>query len=318
MNREEFYEKVRSELGAFFGSGQTVRLVENLKNNDTPLRGVTLAPESAQMVPVVYLEPYYERVREGQPMGKVLAQLASDLEAAGGRAPSLVPKDLSFEAIQDQLRVRVVDEKSNRERLKDLVYLPLPGGMAMTVYLELPSQGESHAQIQITRSLMASRGYREGELFQIGMENAMNALPPVLSSIEEFLFSGDREGPKNLLEQDRPVREDEMLVLTNATKELGAAALYYPGIQEKVAELVGGNYYVLPSSVHEVLIVPEKGPFTASQLLKTVMEINEREVAPQEKLADRVLFFHAQRQQLRIAAEPERERSMQKEKELWR
>lgn len=60
---------------------------------------------------------------------------------------------------------------------------------------------------------------------------------------------------------------------------------------EKVAELLGTNYYVLPSSIHELLILPDNGSMQLSELEAMVREVNATQVAPEDRLSDKVQYY---------------------------
>ena len=83
-------------------------------------------------------------------------------------------------------------------------------------------------------------------------------------------------------------------------------------LKEKIGEIVGKDYFVLPSSIHEVLIMPDNGQMTPMELAKMVKEINDNEVSPQDLLCSRVLRFRADTQELSVAADAERRREMER------
>lgn len=74
----------------------------------------------------------------------------------------------------------------------------------------------------------------------------------------------------------------------------GAAAIFYPGQMECIAKLMKGDYFILPSSIHETLIMPDNGEYSSSKdLKKMVIEVNSTEVNPSEKLSDEIYHFDA-------------------------
>ena len=88
------------------------------------------------------------------------------------------------------------------------------------------------------------------------------------------LFSPEKT---NLLDRDEPIAPEDigsMYVLTNTSGSLGAAALFYPDVKDKAAELLGSDYYILPSSVHEVILVPESPGINAAELCDMVKQAN--------------------------------------------
>ena len=105
-----------------------------------------------------------------------------------------------------------------------------------------------------------------------------------------------------------------MLVLTTEEGYLGASALFYTDMQKRIGEIVGGDYYVIPSSVHEVLIMPELGQMNPNDMAAMVKEINELQVAPDERLGNRVMHYRADLDKLQVVADMDRV----KEKEMVR
>ena len=87
-------------------------------------------------------------------------------------------------------------------------------------------------------------------------------------------------------------------VLTNVDRTLGAAVITREGLLQDISEKVGGSYYVLPSSTHEVLIVPMNGAFSKDELRNMVREVNENEVSAEDFLSNKVQVYSASRDKL--------------------
>ena len=113
---------------------------------------------------------------------------------------------------------------------------------------------------------------------------------------------------------DQMPEDAQLLVLTTEDGILGASTLYYPGMTDRIARIVGGNYYVLPSSVHEVLIMPEGGRMSPEEMAQMVREINENEVSPKERLGNRVLHYREDLLLLQVAADTDRDCTAREER----
>ena len=90
-----------------------------------------------------------------------------------------------------------------------------------------------------------------------------------------------------------PMRpEDEQLfVATVPDKTHGAGVLAYQNFMDQAAERVGGDFFILPSSIHEVLIVPDNGRMDLKELEAMVRDVNATQVAPADKLTDNVYHY---------------------------
>ena len=82
-----------------------------------------------------------------------------------------------------------------------------------------------------------------------------------------------------------------LTIVTNEQMLDGASVLFYPGQMDQIGELLKGDYYILPSSTHEMLVLPDNGEMTSRELKHMVMEVNNSEVRPEEKLADEVYHY---------------------------
>ena len=217
----------------------------------------------------------------------------------------------SYKDIRDSLRVRLMDIKGNSEILQNAVYEPVGCGLALVAYMELPDEIAEGGIANVPAELaMKMEGAGLETVLDDAMKGSIEASRPRLCAIQEMLM-GPMFGsePENYLETGETPQES-LMVLTTGDGRLGASALYYPGMKEKLGEIIGGDYYVLPSSVHEVLIMPDNGQMTPMELAKMVKEINETQVAPQDRLCNKVFRFHSDTQELAVAADPDRRREM--------
>ena len=104
---------------------------------------------------------------------------------------------------------------------------------------------------------------------------------------------------------------DTMFVLTNDTKVNGAAAILNDDNRQEIAEKVG-DFYMLPSSIHETLIIPKDAGMEFKELEQMVQEVNQTQVAPGERLSDHVYEYDAKEHEL-FRSDRAEERVKQKE-----
>ena len=99
----------------------------------------------------------------------------------------------------------------------------------------------------------------------------------------------------------RSAQMSSFFVVTNQQRIGGASALFYPKVMDKLGEVLGHDYFILPSSIHEMLVLPENGnnqneslscgKISADELRMMVTEINATQVSPAERLTDDVYYF---------------------------
>ena len=222
------------------------------------------------------------------------------------------------EGIRDKLFVKLVNTRSNQERLKDLVRLPVDGGFTLTAYINMDGFS-GNAMIQVTRDLAANMGYDERELMQDAMRNTVSAYPPTLTEMQKVMMkvAGLRRlepGDNLLSESPEPVEDLTMLILSNTDLYFGATALFYPEIRQQIADVTGGSFYILPSSVHELIILPDNGGHDEQALAQMVRSINSTQVQPEEQLGNKVLYYNAAMDRLMVAVDLDRQMDRGKER----
>ena len=218
---------------------------------------------------------------------------------------------LRYSELRGGLRVRLMDTQIHAEDLKNAISRPVGCGYALAVYLELPEAFKGGGVVTVPREFSEICGVDERTILSDAMEGSCAMSFPRLTPIENVLF-GDE--PMNLLTGDQMPDGAQMLVLTAGDGILGASALFFPEMTDRIARIVGGNYYVLPSSIHEVLIMPEGSRLTPEEMALMVRDVNENEVFPNERLGNRVLHYRGDLHMLQVAADLDRDVTSREER----
>lgn len=325
MNKEKFIEMVKSHIREYLSEeyqNTQIELMERTKNNDTRLHGLIIRKENREgwdSAPVLYLDSYFDAYRfGGKDMEDIMHEIARDYLQATRNIPQFDLPEMTREGIKDKIFIRVINTRTNQERLKDLVSLLVDGGYSLIAYIEMDAP-KKDAMIQVTKNMAEEMGYDERELMRDAIKNTMDAYPAELAEMQKVLM--DVSGLRRLVPGDNllnavsaPAEDLSMLVITNSDKFFGAAALFYPEVEKRIAEITGGSYYVLPSSVHEMIILPDNGRLEERELAQMVRTINAAEVHPEEQLGNKVLFYSASHERLSVAVDLDREKARGKER----
>ena len=152
------------------------------------------------------------------------------------------------------------------------------------------------------------------QLHADALESTRKLYPVKYASMAEVMQQMMGIEPDMAADMMPPMEGPQLMVLTNTQGMHGAGALFYPDQLETIAQQMGTDFFVLPSSVHEVLILPDDGSQDLDSLQFMVREINRTEVAPEDRLSDFVYHYDAQDHVLE-RAETFAERMAQKEQE---
>ena len=297
MNRKEFYEYVKDNVKEYLPESYKdaeITLQEVEKNNGLKLTGITIPNGDQRIVPRVYLDSVYLEYVIGKDVDSCVGDVVDMYIEAQDKAEFIkmgVPDIFDYKKMKEKLQVRICDQEWNEERLADKVIME-HGDFAAYYAVNLEENGEGISSIPVTISLMNEWGVSV-EQIQADAVAADRNRGVVLMNMKEIIKSMIfGEEPENLLNEklDIETMREPMFCLTNAQKMNGASLLLQEDIRKQIGECLGSDYFVLPSSIHEVLIVPDNGLFEVPELNAMVKEVNETQVERQEQLSDKVQF----------------------------
>ena len=144
----------------------------------------------------------------------------------------------------------------------------------------------------VTRDMAGTYGYDVDELMNRAFSNTISRFRPVFTELGSFCKGRDTGMTDDPFDEEFSLeRKPQMYILTNEACHNGASVIFYPFVAERIGELLGEDYYVLPSSLHEVIIVPRCMGFQAGDLKKMVRDANDNAVAVRDLLSYKVLFY---------------------------
>ena len=310
MDIREFTEKLKDEIREYLPDDvcRDVEIGDTtvVKMNDQKLHGLMFRMPGSDAAPTLYVNDMYEAYSEGADIGYLASEMAN-MYTQTKDSPRPPEIKLDFDAVRNNLTVRLLEKKRNREFLANMPYVSVGHGLAVIADINMGEDRGGDWRIAVNNSVLESMGVDKETLFAEAMNSSMLMDPPLLIDMSNALFSLDRE---NLLDRTDPIAPEDiggMYVLTNASGSFGAAAMFYPDVKEKAAELIGGDYYILPSSVHEVILVPDVQGISAKELSDMVKQANRTVVDEKDILSDNVYHYSRDERRLdKASGEPNR------------
>lgn len=293
---QNFIDYVKSHIKEYLPTeyqNAVISINEVTKSNDRMLTGLTILLPGEQAAPTIYLEALAEQVERGMPLDTAMKQIAQIQLENYSRVPLNISMLENYEAVRPMLAVQMCDPETNQEYLKGKPYTSC-GELAAYYRIQVAADEEGTASVAVTESMMQMWGITKEQLHKDAMQAAHARSPVCLYDMEEIMeesiFSVK---PENLFNREEPLDIGfvPIYILTNQDKLNGASVSAQEGVLEKVAELLGTNYYVLPSSIHELLILPDNGSMQLSELEAMVREVNATQVAPEDRLSDKVQYY---------------------------
>lgn len=276
-----FTERVKAEmterLNGFEVSEQTV-----VKLNDNKLLGLVARRKGENAGATVYMNEAYDHYCNGGSIDEIVDELVSVIQNAELYRPVITDRcfDLDFESIKDNLTVRLVDTELNREYLKEHPYREIGAGLAIVIDVNMSDD----YSFVINNGL--AENYDIDLLFNTALANMETKHPAILQSMESALFGGGG----NALEDDKHIEGMYTLMLEGMTN-FGASVLAYKGVAERILKLFGSSFFILPSSLHEIILIADDGNFDADNLKNMVTQANKTVVDPADVLSDSVFYY---------------------------
>lgn len=293
-------------------------VTEQQKNNGTVQVGLLLEMTEQKISPVVYMESFYDQVRQGKPLEQIMEQIADVcMQSLSVRELPEEPDFMNYDSMKEHLSVQIINTKANQKMLSKIPHQNMED-LSVICRVEFPTHdGMGVGSMKVSYELMKQWGVHLEEVYPKALENAVKNSPPIFMTMDAALSGGKNLSGKmeNLfqLEEGTGVPQSYMYVLSNPMGMNGATVLAYPDIQKQLDEILPQGYYILPSSVHEVLIVPKDDNVTPKMLGEMVREVNRVEVSKDEFLSDRVYEFDKETKRLRQIPESiEKSRGMER------
>lgn len=263
--------------------------VEEFRKLDDTYTSVVVRKKSddgVSVCPGLNMDLFYDEYRKGKPFHEIMQKL---VEIVLTPAPTEIIQNLhminDYEQVKKFLSVRLSNQKKNQYVAKNAPYQMVTEDLMVTAQIVI-QQDDGMASCCVSNDLRDQWGITNEQLFKEAWANSEVLLPGKVSNIFEELG----------IEEDDEDDDHKMLVISNDKKTNGACVLFYSGIIEQLKEAFDGDFYVLPSSVHEVLALTGKADATA--LLQMVHDVNLTQVEPKDWLSDCVYHYDSEKGKL--------------------
>lgn len=293
MNYQEFVGSVTGFLRESLPGGTRLQVISLEKNNGIIMDGLSVRKEGKRVAPMIYLDAYYREYLDGRSLRGICDQILECCEDSDFEEKFDVDFFRDPERVRPTVAYRLINYEKNRELLQEIPHLPFLD-LAVVFYSLLTDTPVGHATVLIHNSHLELWGKNTAWLYEAAKENTEKLLPKRLVSMEDMIYelSGGRQEPE--------YAGVPMYVLTNSRKSYGAACLLYDGVLGECFRKLEESYYLLPSSVHEVILIPVSAVGDSRELCAMVREMNQTQVRGTEVLSDTVYLYSEETRRLEM------------------
>ena len=290
MNYEAFLDQVTEDLGSFlpYHHGPVEIHKVDVEKIDAPsYRGLSIGKKGADVSFTLPLEAFFERLQNGQNYYNVVSEIADKADRQLADMPAINAAELSsYDNIRSHLMMELVGTKANQGMLRSVPHTEVED-MSVIYRVKVDLGGDREASAVVTNRMMDAFGITKEQLHTDALENAPLTSPATLRGMADVLGEMMGTDPMNVF----PPAEPAFYVASTTDGQRGAACVLYPGFLEAAKKVVGDQFFILPSSVHEMLLLPDNGMMETAELKAMVTAINADIVDPDEVLTDNVYHY---------------------------
>ena len=316
MEYQEFLSYMKKCVADFMGENFRVTINHVIKNNGIVLDGIVIMEKDHNISPTIYMEPFYKSYIDGGDAADIVKEIVRIYETHVPCSRMDVQFFKDIEMVRKKIVYRLVNYEKNEELLMNVPHRRFLD-LAVVYHCLVVSEETGNASILVQNDHLKMWGITEEELFAEAEENTGRLLRAEIldmrATMNEILQLDVLRLMKKLKmdaehgfgRQEQLIEEfssflsemtdnqstDEMYILTNHLKMNGASCMMYPGVLKEFAEKIDANLYILPSSVHEVLLVPYREEEDAADLNRMVVNSNRKEIDQQDVLSDSIYYY---------------------------
>ena len=298
--KNEVVGKIREFLPESFASAE-VSLQVVTKNNNLKLTGLTIHSVESNIAPTIYLDKFYERYKDGeQSLDEILAEIARLRMECDCKADFETEFVTNFERCKELIMPRLINKNENLTMLENIVHTDIEDLSIIYTITMNDFEEEGTASITIRKEIFKNWKITKEELHNVAMNNLRMSKPdfqPMSNIIKSIMRKNfieknmDEEELESVLDNMVPI-DNDLFVLTNENKIYGAAEVLDSEFMDSILNrLDTDKFYILPSSVHEVIIVSPRIAMDVEVLRDMVNSVNTTEVSPDEVLSNNVYVY---------------------------
>lgn len=287
---QEFVGEIEKRVSDHIGMKCSVNLEQVTKINRS-FDAVQIRPEGSNIAPVVYLESFYEEACQGQPMESLIAEALDAIQKSIRDVPAI---DLSgikdYEQIQDHLSVELISAKRNAQMLKGVPHTMIEDMAAIYRIHQEFGNGMS-GTILLSNDLFANYDVTMEKLHADAIHSAAILRPACITGMSHVLYEEYQLGVLGINGKPRSAQDEFMFVATVSDNERGAGVLLYENFLEDAAKLLGGDFFVMPASRHEVVLVRKDVDVSLEELKDLIKVSNMLQMPREEQLTDSIYHY---------------------------
>lgn len=295
MEFQIFIKKLEEALRKCFPENYRILIQEVKKNNGLMMHGLIIKAPDKSIAPTLFLEAFFDEYKDGTPLAEILEEVLRLYQDNQLKDDSVMQFFLDYSRVKNRILYKLVNYEKNREMLKSCPHIRFQD-LAIVFYCMVINDRIRHGTVTIQNEHLKMWNVTVDDLYECAKKNNPRLLGSVIENMHQMIIRlMHQNGDSQMAEQLEYLLEEQgpspMYVLTNHLKLNGAACILDEKVLQRFAEEQHKDIIILPSSIHEVILVPTDGLENAEVLHEMVHDVNQDEVAEEEILSEEIYFY---------------------------
>lgn len=301
MNYEEFKSNLKELLKTELANRNIdVEEIteENIEKMNESYDSIVIKPAGASIATIIHIEDAFEAFEKGTELREMIlgareedAELKAMVKSIADEMENEPQFDMSifddYKQVKSRLSMQIVSAERNAELLEDVPHEMIEDmAVVYRVLMTQPGVGSGTVTTLVTNEMLKNYGITDSQLKKDAMRNAPNVKPVKIRDMSETVKDFDLE-----LAPDVSVENGKIFVASVTDNVYGAAVIAYPNFLDNAAAILRSDFFVLPTSIHEIILVKDDGNVDADDLKNLVTAVNAAQVDPADQLTDNVYHY---------------------------
>ena len=293
MKIEDFLEIIKNSIIEKLGNGYQVTVCKSDKNNGVVYTGLRIQKNNSPVAPIIYLNEHFRQYKNGNTTLSSITEYV--VKESRKKSPYVdIQQYLTYENIRKNVVYRLVNTESNRDLLEDIPHLEFLD-LSIIFRCLVTQEDIGSASILIHNVHMKLWDITIQELYQDAVMNTPRLEEYEIKSMTEVMREIMTEENSDGSGQDAYMEEFSdsvpLYVLSNKNRIEGAGCMLYPDLMKDFSDTIGSSFYIIPSSVHECLLLPPKEDVQGGEIRNMIKEINDTQISIEERLSYSLYYY---------------------------
>lgn len=288
---EIFADTIKTAIEATYGEDYKVSTSKVNKTNDVEFTGISISHKNSNIAPVIYLDEFFKDYQNGVPLELICKRVIEIYK--NNKISFDVSYITDFEKIKNDICYKIINTDRNKKLLSNVPYIEIKD-LSIVFYILINEKSlEGQGSITVSNEMLKKWNVDINTLKKVAFYNTEKKFKASICSMEDTLrelmalsYCEDEYFVSDF------AKEVPMFVCSNTQKVNGACVFIYKNLLQTLARKLDSDIYILPSSIHETILIPVNAGMDINHLKGMVKEINSFAVAPNEILSDNVYCYN--------------------------